>query len=359
MYDDFIQRKAITILRSNGNVGIDNENPYYKLGVNGTIYGENIITGSVDNVSDGSIEIGKNNGSGGNRKMKLHYNSGFDMCISDVGNNSSTTTTTPFRIGYSAPTDSLYIDGYGRKNLKHTSPSTVSVYGRKYNRWTNNQLTTHNFYYSMRQYGGTFWLDGGSIVAGSSSYKIKKEITDINDDTALKQVLALKPKTYKYIDDRKHELANKTVYGYISEEVKEVFPEATRITETHIPNIYKNIQVINKTQINSDIALEVGIEYKAYITYYESDNEEDETGKDEEILIRIVSDDGNNLYTIDKEINKDEIFLYGKLDKFPLLNKDYFHALHTSAIQELNRKIVSQQEQITQLLEILTRNGIN
>ena len=169
----------------------------------------------------------------------------------------------------------------------------------------------------------------------------------------------MKPKTYKYIDDRKHEIGNRTVYGYISEEVKEVFPEATRIAEDYIPNVYKHIQVINKTQINCDIALEVGIEYKAYITYYEKDDETDQTGKDEEILFKIASVDGNNLYTIDKEINEDEIFLYGKLDKYPLLQKDYFHALHTSAIQELNRKIEKQQEQINQLLEILTRNGIN
>ena len=32
--------------------------------------------------------------------------------------------------------------------------------------------------------------------------------------------------------------------------------------------------------------------------------------KDEEIFFKIVSDDGNNLYTIDKEIDEDGILLY-------------------------------------------------
>ena len=118
------------MIRSNGNVGIDNDNPYYKLGVNGTIYCENIITGSAVNASDGSIELGKNNGSGGNRKMKLHYNSSFEMCISDAGNNSSSTITTPFKIAYSAPADSLVINGSGdatiHNKLKFSNGTVIS-----------------------------------------------------------------------------------------------------------------------------------------------------------------------------------------------------------------------------------------
>ncbi len=81
--------------------------------------------------------------------------------------------------------------------------------------------------------GGTIWC--GSWIPSSSDSRIKEDITDINDDTALNMILAIEPKTYKYID--KLAKGNKKVYGFITQQIKEVLPDAVSIQRDYIPNI--------------------------------------------------------------------------------------------------------------------------
>ncbi len=61
----------------------------------------------------------------------------------------------------------------------------------------------------------------------SSDIRIKKNIKDIDDDTALQKILQIQPKTYEYID--KLERGNDSVYGFIAQQIKEVIPEAEKI----------------------------------------------------------------------------------------------------------------------------------
>jgi len=49
------------------------------------------------------------------------------------------------------------------------------------------------------KFNSSIWIAGGSVVA-SSDIRIKEDIQDINDDNALNMILAIEPKTYKYID---------------------------------------------------------------------------------------------------------------------------------------------------------------
>ena len=65
-----------------------------------------------------------------------------------------------------------------------------------------------------------------SSVGSSTSYKIKKDIEELNDNECLNQLLLLKPCKYRYIDDNKNFDAVKKVYGLIAEEVKEVAPDS-------------------------------------------------------------------------------------------------------------------------------------
>ena len=72
-----------------------------------------LYTGNVNSLSDGYLRIAKNTGIDGVRSMKIHYNSSFDMCWSDYGS-ATITETTPFRIAYTAPQDSMYINSAGK-----------------------------------------------------------------------------------------------------------------------------------------------------------------------------------------------------------------------------------------------------
>jgi hypothetical protein len=98
----------------------------------------------------------------------------------------------------------------------------------------------------------------------SSDERIKKNIQDINDDTALQKILLIQPKTYEYID--KVERGDDIVYGFIAQQIKEVIPEAVKIEKSIIPNIFKvcnyNNDIItlpeediNKLKVNDEIEI--------------------------------------------------------------------------------------------------------
>jgi hypothetical protein len=76
----------------------------------------------------------------------------------------------------------------------------------------------------------------------SSDARIKEDIQDINDDSALQMILAIKPKTYKYID--KIEKGDDKVYGFIAQQIREVIPEEVTIQKSYIPNIMLFVEVL-------------------------------------------------------------------------------------------------------------------
>jgi hypothetical protein len=84
------------------------------------------------------------------------------------------------------------------------------------------------------KFNGSIWVT--SWIAASSDIRIKKNIQDIEDNSALLKILAIKPKSYNYIDIV--EKGNNTVYGFIAQQIKEIIPEAVIIEKSIIPNIY-------------------------------------------------------------------------------------------------------------------------
>ena len=89
------------------------------------------------------------------------------------------------------------------------------------------------------------WVDGANII-WTSDERVKKDIQDIDDDSALQKILSIEPKTYKYIDDVNNAKKNdQKIYGFISQQIEEVFPEATSKTSRFIPNIYQECQYVS------------------------------------------------------------------------------------------------------------------
>jgi hypothetical protein len=91
-----------------------------------------------------------------------------------------------------------------------------------------------------------------------SDVRIKKNINDIDDDSALQQLRLLKPKTYQYIDTSN---TSSTVIGFLAQDVEKVIPYATGVTTNFIPSIFETCTLIesNKLQLDtkttSDISL--------------------------------------------------------------------------------------------------------
>jgi hypothetical protein len=172
---------------------------------------------------------------------------------------------------------------------------------------------------------GSVYFPMGSSSASDS--RIKKDIEDINDETALNKLLLIQPTTYNYIDVERNKGFGK-VYGFIAQQIREVIPEAiTIIVKEIIPNIYKSCLINNKRDVYHSIPLDTPIDTSVKI--------DDALYKIKEIY--------EDYFVIDNDIDVDEAFVFGySVEDFHTLNKDYIFTLNVCATQELHRRIEAQ-----------------
>jgi hypothetical protein len=232
--------------------------------------------------------------------------------------------------------------GSGNINYPLTVNTTANntfgnVYVRTgYNGGSDFNSTSYNANISAA-FAGSIYIT--SFIINSSDIRIKKEINDIHDDGALRQILAIQPKTYKYIDELGR--GSSIVYGFIAQQVKEVIPLAVEFVKDIIPNIYKTaICNSNIITLDNDVSqdLNIGDKIKIY----------DELGKDD---VYDITEINSNIIKIDKDINSSNVFVYGKeINDFHTLKKDYIFTLNVCATQELY-KLIQQQNNIIQNLQ--------
>jgi hypothetical protein len=187
---------------------------------------------------------------------------------------------------------------------------------------------------------GDVWLTGGTLLASSDS-RIKEDIQDINDDTALQSILAIEPKTYKYID--KVVKGDKKVYGFIAQQIREVIPEAVSIEKSYIPNIMLledyNDSIITLPSQPTKVEIKVNDKIRCY----------DKDNKIVDVVVDEVIDDLTfRTQLLDYTDNK--IYVHGtEIDDFHTLDKSYIFTLNVCGTQELHRRIISQEERIKEL----------
>jgi hypothetical protein len=254
----------------------------------------------------------------------------------------------------------------------------------------------------------TFWTGYG--IQFLSDRRIKKDIKEIDDESALQKFRLLKPSKYKYIEPMLSGRTDKEVYGFIAQEVAEVLPEGVSNDGTgtegtnqgHIPNIMSMCRIESQS-ISSDAYEILNTEQKSdYIktdnTYtrhvatitktidpstfnvnsstatYEITEQTKTTGafdknsdgkyhplifysKDLKTIrvdvVRVIDDSSfvvdTNLLNVDK-FKDDELLLYGqKPDDFYRLNKDAIFTLAAAALQEVDRQLQAEKAKVTTL----------
>jgi len=207
------------------------------------------------------------------------------------------------------------------------------------------------------KFNSSIWTSGN--VISSSDERIKTNIRDLQDDSALQMILNIQPKKYNYIDLRGRGLTDADIgteiYGFIAQQIKEVIPDAVKIQTEFIPNIFlvadyniaENIITLSK---NSSLNIVKGTLIKCYDM------------RDNMIIVEAIEvaqaaqagSSGSRISIKIKNIKyyNDKIFVYGtEVNDFHALNKEYINTLNVCAVQELHRKIVMQQEKITELNE--------
>jgi hypothetical protein len=223
--------------------------------------------------------------------------------------------------------------------------STISqITGVISQRWFNGAnaltLSSGSFTVAMKV-NGNVWTTAS--FTSSSDSRIKEDIQDINDDSALQMILAIEPKTYKYID--KIEKGNKKVYGFIAQQIRQVIPDATSIQKSYIPNIvlladYDN-KIITLPSQPTKVIIKLNDKIKCYDKY------------DKEVFVEVEEVIDELTFRI-KELETayvdNKIFVSGtEIDDFHTLTKEYIFTLNVCATQELHRKIKSQEDRIKEL----------
>jgi hypothetical protein len=245
--------------------------------------------------------------------------------------------------GYTTINGRLGIGGYPASYDLDIPANGVGDSGGDYVRYFNYDIQIAAGYTYLSnvsvRIGGSLWV--GSWIASSSDSRIKEDIEDINDDTVLNMILAIEPKTYKYID--KVAKGDKKVYGFIAQQIKEVLPDAVGIQPNYIPNIMLLVDYDNEIITLPSQPTKIIIKLNDKIRCYDKDNKI----IDVEVL-EIIDDLTFKIKEIEYTDNK--IFVSGtEVDDFHTISKEYIFTLNVCATQELHRRIISQEERIKEL----------
>lgn len=233
----------------------------------------------------------------------------------------------------------------------------------------------------------SIWADGrirSSEFNASSDERIKKDIVDVVDASALEKLRLLKPKTYKYKDIV--ERSDNTVYGFIAQEVANVIPYAVSTAVDSIPNILTHASI---TRNDTFFPPDSNVYYMpSNVHVSESSNIFDirldtsvpglslsntctisiTTDQDTKSSFSVVKQDGDVItITSGKEIettnvfsNVSNTFVYGEVvSDFHNLNKDSIWTISCAALQEVDRQLQTEKTKVstleTQVADLLAR----
>ena len=203
------------------------------------------------------------------------------------------------------------------------------------------------------KFNSSIWTTGN--VISSSDERIKTNIGDVQDDNALRMILNIEPKTYNYIDTQQRTQSDNRVYGFIAQQIRDVIPDAVKIQTEFIPNIFV---VADYNPEENIITLPNPIPNPQSNTSRVKCYDMRDTMLIVEVAevisptsFKIKNINLHNLnFNINNNFNINKIFVYGtEVNDFHALNKEYINTLNVCAVQELHRKIESQQGEIREL----------
>jgi hypothetical protein len=271
----------------------------------------------------------------------------------------------------------LFADGAGYFNF--------SSAGTNSNSNTDPALSNAN-----QPFGGFFvaFFEGAiqcEFVIIGSDKRMKKNITEINNDKPLQLLRKIKCSTFEYIDKIKN--TTYTVHGFIAQDIKDVVPESVHTVKDFLPNFYCNC-IVEKDRVDEDSKKQIyrvfipenpikqllftgnhdiyGTEYKTttgmpasdalgnqqfVVKLYDSSNNEInvETIKIIDEYSFLISVDLNEKGENDK-ITEKMYFLYGQqVDDFHKIDNDHIHNIATAALQEVDRQQQADKARIAEL----------
>ncbi len=340
------------VIKDNGNVGIGTTSPQRLL--------------HLSNDSGNTIfhMTSRDSGSSANDGFSIVYAADNHMYFNQRENANM--------IFYTNNTERMRIAANGYIGIGTTSPlyplhvdsSKVQSFSNLYyfSQYTSNYIMTNTDSYHTSIYANSSII--GGVIGAHSDRRIKKDIIEINDDTALQKIRLLKPCKYKYKDpfSRNNEFGE--VIGFIAQEVKEAIPLAVKEDTGDIPNI----------MIMGSAAIDASNNHILTIPDFDTSSlEVDASGNVFTKLKILINEDGNSkeLYVsiqevvsatelkvemLDNEITElpSEVFIYGQeVDNKSILVKDRIFSVGMSALQEIDRQQQADKARIATLEQSL------
>ena len=188
---------------------------------------------------------------------------------------------------------------------------------------------------------------GCNAIGWTSDERIKTEIAVVDDTWALQKVRDIECKEYHYIDPvmRKEQ---KTI-GYIAQDIQQHLPQAVSTIEEYVPDEMRPIENITWTPTEGGFkviipSLTFSSEHTRQLLFYVTSGTEEE---EPESRIELTADEENAVIF---EQQYSTVFLYGKkVNNFLQIAKDKIYSLHHSAIQEIDRRQVADNQTIVEL----------
>ena len=192
------------------------------------------------------------------------------------------------------------------------------------------------------------WVRSPGYIALSDS-RIKNNIVDVDDSSALETLRLLQPKYYNYVDTRAR--GSHRVIGFLADQVKQVCPDAVSLQTDYIPNIYElanvsDSNVITFTNFNTS-NLESNASVIKTIGIGDQEHRVNIAEVVDEHTIRVEEDLSEWTGSVDETGNVvagNQLFVYGQeVDDFHNLNKDALFSVATASIQEIDRQLQAEK----------------
>jgi hypothetical protein len=240
-------------------------------------------------------------------------------------------------IGTAAPSAKLHIKNGGvRIEGMSTATAGGSVGSMTY--WSGNYPSTGASNWSG--YAGVGLYCANSILTDTiyvfSDERIKTNVVDVDDISALGTLRLIKPKRYNYIDVVKK--GSEPVWGFIAQEVRSVLPYSSNVIQQYIPNIYEVATITNADTLvlntkNTSVLLSDPSNNSIHLKLFTI------TGSEVIVEVDSIIDDKTIRLKEALDMSMNSVFVYGQeVADFHTLNKDAIFTIATAALQEVDKE---------------------